>query len=264
MAVKEAFEGQDDYTWNDFGDVDRSWDDWFNEKWDPGGVFQARSSKSIFGIWSSPATPNALFSQSTFGIWSSPATPNLSFSQSTFGTWSSTAFPNIASTVTGDANFAPAIMVSAFGGLFAPSINANFAPAALVAITLGTFNSDFNVNATFRPDSNPTAVASLESNANYAIAALNSLFSAFNTQLTTGRYVSIADPFNMAKPLQETRLYKLLRETRLLELNDESRVNSIKQETRIESVNQETRVLTIKRPGFVDNTTIPRVRGNHG
>tara|TARA_R100001463_G_scaffold120448_1_gene176508 strand:- start:555 stop:1343 length:789 start_codon:yes stop_codon:yes gene_type:complete len=262
MAVKEAFEGQDDYTWDDFGDVERSWDDWFNEKWDPGGIFQTITSKSIFGTWSSPATPNLTFSQSTFGTWCSPATPNLSFSQSTFGTWSSTSFPNIASTVTGNANFAPAVMVSAFGGLFTPSLNANFAPAALVAITLGTFSTSSNANAIFRPDSNPTAVASLESNANYANAALNSAISAFNTQLTTGRYISIADPFNMAKALQETRLYKLLIETRLLELNDESRVNSIKQETRIELVNQETRVLKIKRPGFTDNSTIPRVRGN--
>ena len=53
MAVKEAFEGQDDYTWDDFGDVDRSWDEWFNDKWDPGGVFQARSSKTIFGTFHS-------------------------------------------------------------------------------------------------------------------------------------------------------------------------------------------------------------------
>ena len=262
MAVKEAFEGQDDYTWDDFGDVDRSWDEWFNDKWDPGGVFQARSSKTIFGIWSSPATPNALFSQSTFGIWSSPATPNLTFSQSTFGTWSSTAFPNPTFTITGNANFAPAVMVSAFGGLFAPSINANFAPAALVAIKLGEFSVVGNANAVFRIDSNPTAVASLESNANYANAALVSLFSAFNTQLTTGRYVSIADPFHMAKPLQETRLYKLLRETRLIELNQETRVNSIKQETRVESVMQENRIYKIKRPEFTDNTQIPRTRGN--
>ena len=40
MAIKEAFDGQDDYTWDDFGLVDRSWDEWFADKWDPGGVFQ--------------------------------------------------------------------------------------------------------------------------------------------------------------------------------------------------------------------------------
>lgn len=262
MAVKEAFEGQDDYTWDDFGDVDRSWNEWFRDKWEPGGIFQARTSQSTFGTWSSPATPLASFSQSTFGIWSSPATPNLTFSQSTFGTWSSTAFPNIASTVEANANFAPAVMVSAFGGLFAPSINANFAPAVMAALKFGTFTSAFNANATFRPDANPSSTTSLESNANYAIAALNSLFSAFNTQLTTGRYVSIADPFHMAKPLQETRLYKLLRETRLIELNQETRVNSIKQETRVESVMQENRIYKIKRPEFTEITQIPRTRGN--
>ena len=262
MAVKEAFEGQDDYTWDDFGDVDRSWDDWFNEKWDPGGVFQARTSKSIFGTFSSPATPNAIFSQTIFGTFSSPATPSAAFTQTTFGTWSSTAFPNIASTVTGNANFAPAVMVSAFGGLFTPALNANFAPAALVAIKIGQFSVVGNANAVFRPDANPSSVASLESNANYANAALNSLISAFNTQLSTGRYISIADPFNLFKALQETRLYKLIRETRLIELNQETRVNSIKQETRIASVEQENRVYKIKRPVFTDNTTIPRVRGN--
>ena len=49
MAIKEAFEGQDDYTWDDFGLVDRSWDDWFADKWEPGGVFQIKSDQTTFG-----------------------------------------------------------------------------------------------------------------------------------------------------------------------------------------------------------------------
>ena len=263
MAVKEAFEGQDDYTWDDFGDVDRSWDEWFNDKWDPGGVFQARTSKSIFGTWSSTATPIGEFSQSTFGVWSSTATPTATFTQTTFGVWSSPSNPNPTFTIVGNAIYANAALVASITDTFSPTINANFAATdSVTVLKAGTFSISGNANAVFDAPGVLPAEFTQVTNANYENSALVATLNAFNIQLTTARYVSIADPWNLAKAIQENRLYKLPADTRLIELNQETRVNSIKQETRVEPVMQETRVFKIRKPEVTDNTTIPRVRGN--
>jgi hypothetical protein len=263
MAVKQAFEGQDDYTWDDFGDVDRSWDEWWYEKWESdSGIFQVRFSSSTFGTFSSPAELPASFSQSTFGTFSSPITSSASFSQTTLGTFSSTIFPLSQFSVSGNAIYANAALVANVPSLFTPSINVNFDPGLAASIVLGSFSVDANLNATFQTLT-PTfeTLTSLVSNANFGPASAESAISAFNTQLTTARFVSIADPFHLAKALQETRLYKIIEESRVLAAKQETRVNNIEQETRVLPVDQETRVLKIKRPGFTDNTTIPRVRG---
>lgn len=264
MATKFAFEGQDDYTWDDFGDSERSWDDWFNEKWDPGGVIQVKfSTPSIGGTFSSTVLPVATFSQSTQGTFSSPADITSTFSTSIFGTWSSTANPNPTFTIVGNAIYGNAALVSAIPGAFTPVVNANFVGTdSITVLKAGTFSITSNANTVFNaPALLPSEFAQV-TNANYANAALVSAIDAFNTQLTTARYVSIADPWNLAKALQENRLYKLTAETRLIELNQETRVNSVKQETRVKSVMQETRVYKIPKPEFVDDTQIPRVRGN--
>jgi len=262
MAVKEAFEGQDDYTWDDFGDVDRSWDEWFREKWEPGGVFQARSNQSTFGIWSSPAEPTAVFSETVFGIWSSPAEPIASFSQDTFGTWSSTALPITVSSVTGNANYANAALNSNITGIFAPTVNLNFDPAVMAAIVLGSFSVDANLNAVFKDSASASVVSTVESNANFAPAALVSAFTAFNTQVSVGRYISIADPFHTIKALQETRSFKIAQELRQILTKQENRLNSLVTETREVKVKQETRAYKLKRSPFTRTDPLPRVRGD--
>ena len=265
MAVKQAFEGQDDYTWDDFGDVDRSWDDWWYEKWESdSGIFQVRSNQSTFGIWSSPAEPTAVFSETVFGIWSSPAEPIASFSQDTFGTWSSTALPITVSSVTGNANYADAALNSNITGIFAPTVNLNFDPAVMAAIVLGSFSVDANLNAVFKDSVSAGTMFNpvQESNANFAPAALVSAFTAFNTQVSVGRYISIADPFHTIKALQETRSFKIAQELRQILAKQENRLNSLVTETREVKVKQETRAYKLKRSPFTRTDPLPRVRGD--
>lgn len=45
MAVKQAFSGQQDYTWEELDD--RGWTQWFSDKWDPGGIFKSSIAVSV-------------------------------------------------------------------------------------------------------------------------------------------------------------------------------------------------------------------------
>jgi hypothetical protein len=264
MATYEAFDGQVDYSWDDLDIIDRPWDDWFGAKWNPGGLFQNTFSSLTYGTWSTTSTPLASFSQTTNGTWSTTAYPSSAFSQLTYGTWSTTSYPNSVFTIVGDLNFNPALIGTlSITGAFSPVVNANFDPADMFG-TLhgGAFSLLSNGNIEFESPATLSSVFSQVTNATYLNAFAASFISALHSQLTEARYIVLADPYNLANTIQETRIYKLLAENKVIQLKMENRLNTINQETRVNLMNQETRVYKIKRPGFTDKTTIPRVRGN--
>ena len=262
MATYEAFDGQVDYSWDDFGEIDRPWDDWFGAKWDCGGLFQNTFSSLTYGTWSTTSTPLASFSQTTNGTWSTTAYPSSAFSQLTYGTWSSTVTPNPTFTIVGNAIYLNAALVGSITGAFSPVVNANFDPADIFG-TLhgGVFSLVGNGTVAFNAPASLSSVFSQLSNLNVLFEGFAS-WSALQSQLTEARYVVIADPYHLADTIQETRIYKLLAENKVIQLNIENRLNTVNQETRVNLINQETRVYKIPRPDFVDITVIPRVRGN--
>ena len=225
MATYEAFDGQVDYSWDDFGEIDRPWDDWFGAKWDCGGLFQN------------------------------------TFSSLTYGTWSTTSYPNPVFTIVGNLNFNPAALVGSITGAFSPVVNAIYAPAEGIVLPIGAFSLVGNGNIEFESPATLSSVFSQVSNLNVLFEGVAS-WTALHSQLTEARYIVIADPYHIADTIQETRIYKLLAENKVIQLKMENRLNTINQETRVNLMNQETRVYKIKRPGFIDKTTIPRVRGN--
>ena len=292
MAVKQAFEGQDDYTWDDFGLVDRSWDEWFADKWEPGGVFQIRSTTSpnvaVGSTINSSSQFESVFIAGLLGLGSSVLSSQ--FTQTTNITVSSTINPSVQFTTVNDLNV-----------LFAGSSS-----------ILGAFTPTVLAKTTFEPQSDMGAAFSLSvvtgRNSGLVPETMESLFRMF--------FVEIADPFNSIKvkpetrllnPVvesllssikpqsktlsiteeyrtntvdYETRLFTVMQEThdhrvervsntitvpeesRLLILKSNSKVNSITEETLTISVEPETRVITIKRSPVIDILSVPRVRGD--
>ena len=127
--------------------------------------------------------------------------------------------------------------------------------------TYASGGSGPNGNIEFESPATLSSVFSQVSNLNVLFEGVAS-WTALHSQLTEARYIVIADPYHIADTIQETRIYKLLAENKVIQLKMENRLNTINQETRVNLMNQETRVYKIKRPGFIDKTTIPRVRGN--
>jgi hypothetical protein len=298
MAIKEAFEGQDDYTWDDFGLVDRSWDEWFADKWEPGGVFQIKSNQTTngkFGIHASIASSFTADFRPGFIFQSGIVNMPLAFSIATSGAGGVTR--PIISTLQGVFTQTSSAQVIFKGnidltGAFSPFINAQINVQAIQALM--ALQSSLSII--------PSRARLLQPNEFASIFTLTEL--------------DIADPFHSFKPLQETRILKAitdlrtitpLPESRLLKLSQESnvkqvdsesrninvktesrqytvnsetknikvpsetriyivnstnRLNSIVQETKVIKVTAENRILKIKRPALIDVESVPRVRGD--
>jgi hypothetical protein len=77
------------------------------------------------------------------------------------------------------------------------------------------------------------------------IVGVSANFTAFYTQLTVGRVISI-DPFTTYVIPAETRLYQIARESRLYTVESESRNYKIRKESRLYTIDSETRIYNIK------------------
>ena len=84
--------------------------------------------------------------------------------------------------------------------------------------------------------------------------------SAFNTQLSAGRLITIADPWNILTVPLETRTLVIPEDSRVIKVLQESRLNTIIAETRGLRVPQETRKYKIFKPVFTNRSSLPKVR----
>ena len=227
MAVKEAFQGQDDYTWDDFGLVDRPWDDWFADKWEPGGVFQLKTSKEIFPTIGVSANPTITFTadfQPGFIFQSGTVSIPLAFTVSTSGAG-------------GVTRASASTLASIF--LQTSSAQVSFEGNAVIP---GVFSPQIDAQANVQ-----------------AIQALMAIESSVTTTITRARIlvpnvlevisklfeIPLADPFNTLRPLKESRILKAIIETRLATAFSEERLLSAIGETRNKSVEAETRSIDV-------------------
>ena len=262
---------QDDYTWDDFSEdstIDRTWNEWFGGQWHPGmiifskgfavsvlgglinsgtGSYTASFTKSINANKTTGfAQPKDLSTQSSIasdyirirnvsgGFATAFSVPNKIGSATFRGSGSyNTAY---SFTVNANATFGPTKTIT---GAFAPSVNANVAYDIIKLLA-------------------PTAT--LQSNANVVYGPLQLEIEAFNTVLSAGRLITIADPWNILTVPVETKTFFVPVETRLINVLQETRVNTTTTETRKLQVPQETRKFTIFKPQFTNRSSIPKVR----
>jgi len=298
MAIKEAFEGQDDYTWDDFGLVDRSWDDWFADKWEPGGVFQIKSDQTTlgkFGVHASIASSFTADFRPGFIFQSGTVSIPLAFSVSTSGAGGVTR--PIISTLQGVFTQTSDAQVSFKGnidltGVFSPFVNAQINVQAIQALM--AIESSLSIIPSRARLLQPETFASIFTLTELDIAdPFHSIKALQETRiLKTISETRIATPFSEARLLKaigesrtksvgsetktflvtaesreknvfsESRTIKVPQETRIHIVKSKNRLNSIIEETKVLTVEAENRIITIKRPAFIDVESVPRVRGD--
>jgi len=259
----------EEYTWDDFAEssiIDRTWDEWFGDRWDSGGVAfsfgiilkanggHLRTGTSSITAFNSQLTVGSGIFAPTVGHSSA-----FTFSASATGIRKATASVTSAFTTatTGIATFGPSKTIIANA---TTDIDGNAIRRATKIIT-ATTTTNFTGNATFG-----SAIATPTANAttNFIGGALYGHFqltlNALYSQLSIGRRIFLTDPFNVIKVKRELRTIMALAEERNISVLQETRVNTVVSETRGIDVSQETRKLTIFRPNFTNRSSIPRIR----
>jgi hypothetical protein len=105
---------------------------------------------------------------------------------------------------------------------------------AVVAQAVKTTNTGSTQTSAFTLTPTPNKIVGISAN-----------FTAFYSQLTVGRVISL-DPFTTYVVPQETRAYKIHRETRLFTVESESRSYKIRKESRLYTIDSESRIYNIK------------------
>jgi hypothetical protein len=266
----------EDYTWQTFAEdaiIDRSWDDWFADRWDSSAIlftintvsravggFLAQGSGSMNSAFAEEATYTRLRDQNTAQIYGSVATL-LGLGNATLtGSGSHNA---IFSTASDYIRYRDQSTPISHNALFTSTQNANakFGPSKELT---SSFASTQNGNATFRPSREITAIFGLLGNLNFLMAQLRPAeMQAFAFEISEGRLISLPDPYFTIKALQEFRTYIVPEESRIIECLGETRVNTAPTENRGIEVLQETRNYRIFTPAFKNRSSIPRVRGDY-
>lgn len=258
----------DEYTWDDFAEssiIDRSWDEWFGDQWDSGGVAFSfgiildangghlrTGTLSITAFNSQLTVGSAIFApavghSSAFTVSATPTrlrdvTQSVTSAFSTSTTGSATFGPsktitaNASTNIVGSATFDSSKTITARATI-SPTGNVVFTPT--VSIT-STVTKDFIGGAIY----------------GHFQLTLNALYS----QLSIGRVIELTDPFNIVKVNKELRTIMALPEDRKIPVLQETRVNTVVSETRDIGVSQETRKFKIFRPNFTNRSSIPRIR----
>jgi len=271
LAGELFFGQQTDITWESFKEsefIDRTWDEWYGDAWEQGGVLfviniiaQAIGGYRAFGgaTLSSTFTTQATPTRIRPGV----ATPSTAFTSSVNGN-------RIASGETSPtASFGIAsdyIRIRGFTGSFTgvSSITA----LAHATFDLGyvqdiqpVFTTSTSANAVFdlAYGQNNTAQFSTSTDGNADFKGTISV-TAFNTTVSVGRLITIADPFNIIKVAQDTRTLVVPIENRTTKVLQQTRVNTITEQSRSIKVSEETRRNKIFRGVLTDRSSIPRVR----
>jgi len=260
---------QDDYTWDTFSEdstIDRTWNEWFGGQWHPGLIaFVKTINFSCNGglISSGTGSYTTAIDTSVNGNKITGFAQPKDLLATTSITSDYIRIRNVSTSPTG-----------VFSGVFTGSILHSGTGSFSTAYTIGangnaTFGADqtynvatalsSNANQTHSPTKDLTPIASISGNANVSYKA-GASFSAFNTQLSFARLITIADPWNILTAPQELRTFVLPIETRVNSVLQETRVNKLISETRRLPVFEETRKIKIFKPTFSQRSSIPKVR----
>jgi len=262
---------QDDYTWDDFSEdstIDRTWNEWFGGKWHPGMiVFSKGFTFSCNGGLISSGTGTFTITTATSQNGNRTAGGQGSYS-SLFGIASDyIRIRNVSTSVSSAFSVPTKIGSVVFGGGVlsfntAYSIdtlkgNTTYGPTKTIT---SAFTPQVNANAIFDPTKLLAPIATLQANGNVQFSIPTLTVNAFNTVLSFGRLITIADPWNILTVPVESRTFVVPIETRQNAVSPETRVNTITTETRRILVDEETRKITIFKPTFSNRSSIPKVR----
>ena len=266
----------EDYTWDTFQEdaiIERSWDEWFADRWDSTAIlftintvsravggFLAQGLGSMDSAFAEEVTYTRLRGGQTQQQITATATATTDGNVSFLGSGSASALFSISNDYT---RFRDQPNAISYGSAFTNNTlgNAIFGPSKEF---ISTFASTQNANVTFDPSKEITAVASLLGNLNYLMAQLRPAeLQAFAFEISAGRLISLPDPYYTIKALKEIRAYIVPEESRILECLMETRVNTAPTENRGIEVLQETRNYRIFTPAFKNRTSIPRIRGDY-
>lgn len=270
----ELFFGEPpDITWDSFREsefIDRSWDEWFGDAWDQGGVFFSVSSifKATGGyLAQASATLQPSFTQSQNITIIVTKDLSVSASQQVDGNYTANTGTSVISQTTKSSDAIRFRGVAIDGTpldiqpVSTQSTNANYnADLGYQQTNTGVFATQAVGSAVFDQLGLSFETAFAQASLGSAIFDPTLAFSAFNTQLSAGRLITIADPFNIFKIRPEARVLVLPEDSRVIKVLQETRLNTLATETRDLIVNQETRDYKIFRPGFTNRTSTPKVR----
>jgi len=258
----------EEYTWDDFAEsniIDRTWDEWFGDRWDSGGtafsfgiILDAAGGK----LQKATATLEAFNSKLTDGAYIASGAADITASASVDAdgsrlrgdTFEITAQATQQTTGARIANgqLSPTMVASV-----SPTGNAFFRSPTL-SIT-ASYSTDVVGNATFGAAKTVSTVFSVAPIGNATYRTSLELFALYS-KLADGFVITLADPFNVFKVIQETRTLLTPEENKTIKVFEETRLNTLQSETNTIKVSQETRQTKIARPGFTNRSSIPRVR----
>ena len=270
-----------EYTWASFKEseiIDRAWTDWFGDRWGSAGQIILISVASYI---------KALGGYLAQGEATMSATASMPTATCTRIRGSTIPCPIVVTTSTnGNATYGPSKSVSTgvtmptpeamrFRGIssggnpyempmgaFTTSTNGIYLKAQGNATQTITASVSGIGSVTFDLGYGQGITAAFTNSTNgYYTAASESLsLIGFYTNLTVGRLISPADPWNTITIPQELRNLLVPEEIRQIAVLQETRLNKLMQETRLTNVDEETRTWKIFKPVYTDRTNIPRVR----
>lgn len=261
---------QDDYTWDDFSEdstIDRTWNEWFGGQWHPGMIVFSKG----FGIVVNGGLINSGTGSFTGTITTSVnANKTTGFAQpkdllAQFSIASDyIRFRGITKTLASafSENFIGSILhlgTGSFSSAYSFSVDGNATYRTIKTIT-GAFAPSVNANVAYDIIKLLAPTATLQANGNVSYAGTNLTINAFNTVLSFGRLITIADPWNILTVPVETKTFIVPIETRQTKVLTETRVNTTTTETRKLQVPEETRKIKIFKPTFTNRSSIPKVR----
>jgi hypothetical protein len=264
----------EDYSWDTFAieQYDEiTWDEWFADKWDSTAIlftttsvskatggFLAQGSAAIDHTFSSsiPATGrirSSLFQSSMLSQFAiDKATGNVVFTGTTSA---DTVFSVASNYIRFRDQPNPIVYTSLLQSQ--QQGNATFGPSPNI---IAIFASSQNANVTFDPSKSLLYQFDVSSNANAFFASTKQTYTFFYSTLSDGFLISLVDPYNTFKVLQEIKTFVLPMESRVIDVLQETRVNSVSNETRIIDALQELRAYRIYKPQLTNRSSIPRVR----
>ena len=278
QVAGELFFGEPpDVTWDSFAEsefIDRTWDEWYGDAWDQGGVFfsQAITLKALGGYRAqASATLRPEFQQQQ--------NITIIVSQEITGRVTQSAQGNFTAAGTGsyDSVFEQAdVFFDRFRGV---AIDGTPLDLPVISSVGGNANVLFDLaygqvhTAPFTHSTNANVLFDLGYGQRNDILFTHSTngnvlydptlgLEAFNTQLSAGRLITIADPWNILVVPRETRTLVTPEDSRVIEVSGETRLNTIIAEQRGLIVPQETRSYRIFKPLFTNRSSIPKVRSD--
>ena len=269
-----------EYTWASFKEseiIDRAWTDWFGDRWGSAGQI------ILISVASYIKALGGYLAQGRATMSATASMPDVTMNRIR----SFSASPSVVSTTStnGNATYGPSKSVSTgvtmptpeamrFRGISSGGNPYEMPMGAFTTSTNGIYTASGNATQTITASVSGignvtfdlgygqgiTAAFTNSTNAIYTAASESLSVIGFYTNLSAGRLITIADPWNTITIPQELRSLLVPEEIRQIAVLQETRLNKLMQETRLTNVDEETRTWKIFKPVYTDRTNIPRVR----